>query len=297
VRSEREFPDARRTPKCIRILVVDDYESWRHFVSKTLQTQPELQVISEAVDGLEAIQKAQQLQPDLILLDIGLPKLNGFEAARQIRKVGSTQKILFLSQEFSVEVVQESLKLGDGYVVKTHAANELLPAVEAVLYGMQYVSSGVTGRYSTSNERQENFQKEPEADYSFFPKIHEGVFRVDMDMPMPVNFPEEEQIRCILYDSYVARCNDAQARMYGLNSATDLIGRRMADMVVPDDPKNIELTRHFIRSGYRVLRRKSYEVDVRGNQKVFLNNMNGVIIGGKLTFTWGRQSDVTELGP
>ena len=84
--------------------------------------------------------------------------------------------------------------------------------------------------------------------------------------------------------------------MYGLNSATDLIGRRMAGLVVPDDPKNIALTRHFIRSGYRVLRRKSYEVDVRGNQKVFLNNMTGVIIGAKLIATWGRQADVTELG-
>jgi DNA-binding NarL/FixJ family response regulator len=296
VRSPREFRVVRGTPRCIRILVVDDYESWRHFVANTLQAQPELQVIGEAADGLEAVQKAQQLQPDLILLDIGLPKLNGFEAARQIRKVAPTLKILFLSQEFSAEIVQESLSLGDGYVVKAHAANELLTAVEAVLYGMQYVSSGVTGRYSTSGERQESLHKQPEAVYSFFPKVHEGIFRVDMNTPMPVNLSDEEQIRYILYDSYIAKCNDAQARMYGLNSATDLIGRRMADLVVPDDPKNVELTRHFIQSGYRVLRRKSYEVDVRGNQKVFLNDMYGVIIGGQLTFTWGRQSDVTELG-
>ena len=205
MRSPSEFPNARGRPKRIRILVVDDYEAWRHFVANTLQTQPELQVIGEAVDGLEAIQKAQQLQPDLILSDIGLPKLNGFEVARQIRKVAPTQKILFLSQEFSAEVVQESLKLGDGYVVKTHAANELLTAVESVLYGMQYVSSGLTGRYSTSGERQESVHKEPGADYSFMPNTYEGVFRVDMDTPMPVNLPEEEQIRCILYDSYVAR--------------------------------------------------------------------------------------------
>ena len=81
--------------------------------------------------------------------------------------------------------------------------------------------------------------------------------------------------------------------MYGLNSAKDLIGRRMAEMVVPDNPKNIELTRQFIRSGYRVLHRKSYEVDLRGNPKVFLNSMTGVIVKGRLTTTLGEQSDIT----
>jgi DNA-binding NarL/FixJ family response regulator len=279
----------------IRVLVVDDHEPWRRFVSSTLHKQPQLQVVGEASDGVAAVQKVHELQPDLILLDIGLPKLNGIEAARQIRKLASTPKIVFLSQESSPEVVQESLSLGDGYVVKAHAANELLTAVEAVLHGMQYVSSGLRGRYSAAGERRESVHKEPVADYSSLPKNCEGIFRVDMDVPMPVNLPEEEQIRCILYDSYVAKCNDAQAKMYGLKSAAELIGKRMADMVVPDDPKNIELTRHFIRSGYRVLRRKSFEVDVRGNQKVFLNSMTGVIVDGKLIATWGTQSDITEL--
>ena len=80
-----------------RILVVDDYEPWRGFVLTTLQKQPELQVIGEAVDGLEAVQKAQQLQPDLILLDIGLPTLNEIEAARRIRELSPKSRILFVS--------------------------------------------------------------------------------------------------------------------------------------------------------------------------------------------------------
>jgi len=74
----------------IRVLAVGDSETWRRFFSSTLQKERELQVIGEASDGFEAVQKAQELQPDLILLDIGLPTLNGIEAARRIRDVSPT---------------------------------------------------------------------------------------------------------------------------------------------------------------------------------------------------------------
>ena len=109
----------------IRVLVVDDYKPFRQFLSSNLQNTSSLSslyVCWEASDGLEAVRKAEELQPDLILLDIGLPKLNGIEAARQIRKVSPESKILFVSQESSAEVVQEALGLGArGYVVKTVA--------------------------------------------------------------------------------------------------------------------------------------------------------------------------------
>ncbi len=109
-----------------------------------------MQVICEASDGPEAVQKAEELRPDLILLDIGLPKLNGLEAARQIRKLAPEAKILFLTQETSADVVQEALSLGAlGYVVKAQAGAELLAAVQAVLQGKQFVSSGLSGRYFT----------------------------------------------------------------------------------------------------------------------------------------------------
>jgi DNA-binding NarL/FixJ family response regulator len=95
-------------------------------------------------DGLEAVQQAQQLQPDLIILDIGLPKLNGIEAARRIREVSSKSKILFVSENRSVDVAQESLKNGaGGYVLKSGAAGELLPAVRVVLEGRRFISTGL----------------------------------------------------------------------------------------------------------------------------------------------------------
>jgi DNA-binding NarL/FixJ family response regulator len=100
-----------------------------------------LEVVCELADGLAAVQKAEELNPDLILLDIGLPGLNGLEAGRQIRKLVPNAKIIFLTQESSEDVIQEALKLGaQGYVIKTRAGSDLLPAVEAVLQGKQYVS-------------------------------------------------------------------------------------------------------------------------------------------------------------
>ncbi len=139
----------------VRILVVDDFEPFRRFVRSTLGKRPELQVVDEASDGLEAVQKAGQLQPDLIVLDIGLPRLNGIGAARQISKLSPLSKIVFLSQESSAEVVQEILDLGaSGYVVKTQAGNSLLAAVDAVLRGGRFVSRGVSGHKYTGTDFQ-----------------------------------------------------------------------------------------------------------------------------------------------
>jgi DNA-binding NarL/FixJ family response regulator len=124
----------------IRVLVVDDFEPFRRVVSSILQIKLEFRTIVEASDGVEAIELAQALQPDLILLDIGLPKLNGIEAARRIRELAPRSKILFVSQESSVEVVQTAFSLGaSGYVVKKDAGSELLTAVDAVLRGERFV--------------------------------------------------------------------------------------------------------------------------------------------------------------
>jgi two-component system NarL family response regulator len=118
----------------ISVLVVEDFDPFRRFVVSTLQTRPEFKVICEVSDGLEAVQKAQELRPDLILLDIRLPRLNGIEAARRIRMLVPECEIVFLSQESSADVVQEALTLGaSGYVVKSDAAGELLTAVDTVL--------------------------------------------------------------------------------------------------------------------------------------------------------------------
>jgi DNA-binding NarL/FixJ family response regulator len=137
-----------RTLSLVRVLLVEDFEPFRRFIHTTLQT--ELQIIAEVSDGLEAVSKAEELQPDLILLDIGLPTLNGIEAARQIHLLSPRSKILFVSQESSADVIEEAMNSGaHGYVVKAHAATDLLDAVEAVCQGRKFVSgNGLSGHFT-----------------------------------------------------------------------------------------------------------------------------------------------------
>jgi DNA-binding NarL/FixJ family response regulator len=141
-RAQANSKDGKQSGSLIRVLVVDDNESFRRFVRATLSLRPELQIVGEVSDGLEAVQKALELQPDLIVLDIGLPSQNGLEAARRIRKLSPKSKILFLSQERSADVVQEALSSGGlGFVFKANAASDLMVAVEAVLRDEPFVSS------------------------------------------------------------------------------------------------------------------------------------------------------------
>jgi len=121
-------------------------EPWRRFISTTLQKQPELEISGRASDGLEAVLQAKELQPDLILLDIGLPTINGIEAARRIREISPASKILFVSENRSRDVAVEALCTGaSGYVVKSDAASELLTAVS--LEGKRFVSASLAGYF------------------------------------------------------------------------------------------------------------------------------------------------------
>lgn len=130
------------TVSITRVLVVEDHVQFRQFISATLSKKRNLQIICEVADGLEAVSKADELKPDLILLDIGLPTLNGILVARLIRKLAPKSKIIFVTTESSVDVVQEALNLGAwGYVMKAMAGADLLAALEAVISGKHFASS------------------------------------------------------------------------------------------------------------------------------------------------------------
>ena len=134
----------------IRVLVVEDHGDCRKLVRLLLQGRPEWQIIFEASDGYEAIEKAGELRPDLILLDIGLPKLNGIEAARRIRHRSPNSKIVFVSMSNSPNVVRAALSTGaQGYVYKERIQSDLVPAIDAVLRGIQFVPRTLRGHIST----------------------------------------------------------------------------------------------------------------------------------------------------
>lgn len=141
--------------RTVRIILVDDFKPWRRFVATLLQENPDWEIICEATDGLEAVQKAEEFHPDLILLDISLPKLNGIEAAASIRKIVPGMKILFVSENRDSDIATAALNTGGhGYLVKSDGATELLVAVETVLSGKRFISSTFIGFELDIPERQ-----------------------------------------------------------------------------------------------------------------------------------------------
>lgn len=120
----------------IRVLVVDDFGPWRDQLRSLLKPRPEWTIISEASDGREAIGKASELRPDIILLDVGMPSLNGIEAAKVIHQRCPKSKILFVTQDGDADVRNAAMRVGAvGYVLKSNAGNELLDAITTALHG------------------------------------------------------------------------------------------------------------------------------------------------------------------
>ena len=116
------------------ILIADDVAEWRAWVREILCGKPEWQVVGEACDGVEVVRKTMELRPDLVLLDIGMPRMNGFEAAVKIREAVRVSKIVFLTQDHDPDLRSAALAMGaEGYVSKTNAATELCSAIATAL--------------------------------------------------------------------------------------------------------------------------------------------------------------------
>jgi PAS domain S-box-containing protein len=146
----------------------------------------------------------------------------------------------------------------------------------------------------TERRRVEEALERSESNYRMFvAQSSEGIFCQELERPIPVELPEDEQVQRILHESYLAECNDALARMYGMSPA-NFLGKRLTETLDAENPVNIELTRDYIRTGYRVVDRESHEVDQQGNPKVFLNSMIGIVENNMLLRTWGIQRDITE---
>ena len=128
----------------MRILIVDDHDVVRKGIGSILASRQDFEVCGEAVDGVDAIEKARQLQPDAIILDISMPRLDGFAAAREIKKLHPQVPIVFLSMHSGDGVVTQAKSAGaQGYVTKIQAGSDLLKALEAVLQGKSFFPPGL----------------------------------------------------------------------------------------------------------------------------------------------------------
>jgi len=131
----------------VRVLVVDDFEPWRRHIASTLGQNPRWQIVGEAANGPDAIEKAADLQPDLILLDVGLPAVNGLEAAGRILARDPNLRILFVSEHQSWEIAEAALCTGArGYICKSDSGRELSPAMDAIVDGRRFVAERLGGR-------------------------------------------------------------------------------------------------------------------------------------------------------
>lgn len=131
----------------VQILVVDDSMHWRCFILKYFETKTEFKIIGVAVNGLEAVQKVDELQPDVILMDVNLPGMDGIEATGQIRKVYPSSKILFVSMLGDSAIVKAAFDVGgSGYVLKQDCGHDLLPGIRAILLGQRFVSRSLVSR-------------------------------------------------------------------------------------------------------------------------------------------------------
>jgi len=131
----------------IKCLLVDDHTLFRQGVRRLLESETDFEVVGEAADGGEAVEKARELRPDIVLMDIGMPGLSSFESARQIKKNRMETKILFLTMYEDEDYLVQCLEVGaSGYVLKDTPAPQLLTAVKDVYKGGKYLSSQVLGK-------------------------------------------------------------------------------------------------------------------------------------------------------
>jgi two-component system, cell cycle sensor histidine kinase and response regulator CckA len=147
----------------------------------------------------------------------------------------------------------------------------------------------------TDRKRADEARRDSEERYRVFvAQSAEGIYRTEHDPPVPVHLPVDQQIALSLKSGYIAECNDAMAKMYGFHDAKELLGKRLSEFLIAEDPVTEEFMATYIRSGYRITDWESHERDAHGRVKIFRNTMMGIVEEGKLVRNWGIQRDVTE---
>lgn len=133
------------TEKSVTVLLADDHTIVRQGLAKLLESEPGLRVIGEASNGREVVRKVEELKPDVVLMDIAMPQLNGIEATRQIKKIQPITKIIILSMHAHERFISEALHLGaSGYLLKNSTGTDIVHAVRAAMEGDTFLSPAIS---------------------------------------------------------------------------------------------------------------------------------------------------------
>ncbi len=223
---------------------------------------------------------------EVVVSDYYMPRFRAPEALELFRGLGYDAPFIVVSGKIGEDAAVGIMKSGaNDYLTKENMAR-LCPAIERELKEAE-----------TRLERaraEEALARSEERYRTFVAQSTEGIWRFELEEPFPVDLPEEEQLDRFYRHAYLAECNDAMARMYGYESAGELVGARMGDLMPRSEPGNLRLLVEAARGGYRLTEGESREVDRDGNERVFVNNLTGIVEGGHLVRVWGTQRDVTE---
>jgi DNA-binding NarL/FixJ family response regulator len=218
-----------------RVLVVDDFEPWRRHVSSTLGQSSRWQIVAEAADGPEAVQKVADLRPDLILLDVGLPTLNGIEAARRILAHDPNLRILFVSEHQSWEIAEAALCTGArGYICKSDSGRELAPAMDAIVAGRRFVAERLGGRRLVEHHNTSNGRRHEGLYYSNdallldqWASVAEGALSTDATFLLLATDSHEDTLRAMLQKRGVNMSRAARDGRYVSLSVDETLSKFM----------------------------------------------------------------------
>lgn len=184
------------------------------------------------------------------------------------------------------------------YRMRRQDGGEVWVRDEALLYSDPKTGKRMTRGLMidiTDRKRTEEALRQSEERYrAFVAQSSEGIFRIEYDPPVPCDLPIAEQLKLAHESGYMAECNDAMAKMYGLASAQDLTGKRLTDFLVVRDPVTSQFMENFVRAGYRITDQESREFDALGHKRIFRNTMVGTVVDGRWVRSWGITRDVTE---
>ncbi|MGC2423412.1 MAG: response regulator [Nitrospirota bacterium] len=267
----------------LNILIVDDDPSLANLIKLRIKQEASNFSIAAVESGQECLEYLKEHKVDCILSDYQMPGMSGMELLQTLRAQKNDVPFIFITGQGNENVAREAFTGGAAdYFTKDWGFAHFAKIVNSVENAVR------RGRIERSHMECEQALNQSEERYrSFVANCSEAIWRFELDQPIPVSLPEARQIELINKHAYLAECNDAGAHMLGLASAGDAIGMMHDVIVPPDDPRNIEHLRRFIRSGYRLANDESFVRDKKGNTRKIYSTLNGVVEKGRLVRAWG----------